>query len=59
MNSKDIINTEKEFEKLTNIKSKNVFINIKSDYFIRKLFNNSPKKVSLKIIIINMNIQKD
>ena len=58
MDSKDIINTEKEIEKLTNIKSKDIFINIKSDYFIRKLFNNMLKKVSLKIIKINMNIQK-
>jgi hypothetical protein len=56
MDSKDIINTEKEFEKLTNIKSKNVFINIKSDYFIRKVFNNMSKKVTLKIIKINLNI---
>ena len=32
MESKDIINTEKEIEKLNLIKSKNKLINIKSDY---------------------------
>ena len=37
MNSKDIINTEKEIEKLNQIKSKNKFINLKTDYFMQKL----------------------
>jgi len=58
MDSKDIINTKEKVEKLSIIKSKNKFINIKSDYFIQRLFNNIPKKVSLKIIKNNMNIQK-
>ena len=58
MESKDIINTEKEIEKLNLIKSKNKFINIKSDYFIQKLFDNMQKRISLKIIKCNINIQK-
>jgi len=58
MDSKDIINTEKEIEKLNLIKSKNKLINIKSDYFLQKLFNNMQKRISLKIIKCNMNIQK-
>ena len=57
MDSKDII-CEKEIEKLNIIKSENKFIIIKSDYFIQKLFNNIPKKITLKIIKNNMNIQK-
>jgi len=35
-----------------------MFINVKSDYFIQRLFNNMSKKVTLKIIKNNMNIQK-
>ena len=58
MDSKDIINTEKKIEKLNLIKSKNKFINIKSDYFIQKLFANMQKRISLKIIKCNINIQK-
>ena len=58
MESKDIINTEKENEKLKLIKSKNKFIKIKSDYFIQKLFANMQKRISLKIIKCNINIQK-
>jgi len=58
MNSKDIINTEKEIEKLNLIKSNNKLINIKSDYFLQKLFDNIQKRISLKIIKCNMNIQK-
>ena len=58
MDSKDIINIEKEIEKLKIIKSKNKFINIKSDYFIQKLFANMQKRISLKIIKCNINIQK-
>ena len=44
MDSKDIIKTEKQIEKSNIIKSKNKFINIKSDYFIQKLFDNIQKK---------------
>ena len=58
MDSKDIINTEKENEKLKLITSKNKFINIKSDYILKKLFNNMEKRISLKIIKCNINIQK-
>ena len=58
MDSKDIINTEKEIEKLNLIKSKNKFINLKSDYILKKLFNNIQKRISLKIIKCNINIQK-
>ena len=58
MDSKDIINIEKKIEKLNIIKSKNKFINIKSDYFIQKLFANMHKKITLKIIKCNFNIQK-
>ena len=58
MESKDIINTEKKIEKLNLIKSKNKFINIKSDYFIQKLFAIMHKRISLKIIKCNINIQK-
>ena len=58
MDSKDIINKEKEIEKLNLIKPKNKYINIKSDYFIQKLFNNMQTKIYLKIIKYNMNIQK-
>ena len=58
MDSKDIINTEKEIEKLNLIKSKNKFINLKSDYFMQKLFDYIQKRISLKIIKCNINIQK-
>ena len=58
MDSKDIINNEKNIEKLKLIKSKNKFINIKSDYILKKLFSNMQKKISLKIIKCNINIQK-
>ena len=59
MESKDIIITEKEIEKLNLIKSKNKFISLKSDYFIQKLFGIMPTRISLKIIKCNINIQKD
>ena len=57
MDSKDIINTNK-IEKLNIIKSINKFINIKSDYILKKLFTNMQKRISLKIIKCNINIQK-
>ena len=47
MESKDIINTEKETEKLKLIKSKNKFVNLKSDYFIQKLFDYMQKRIFL------------
>ena len=58
METKSIINTEKEIEKLNLIKSKNKFINLKSDYFMQKLFDYMEKRISLKIIKCNINIQK-
>ena len=58
MNSKDIINTEKEIEKSNQIKSKNKFKNIKSNYILRKVFNVIHKRISLEIIKYNINIQK-
>ena len=58
MDSKDISNAEKEIEKLTNVKSKNKLFNIKSNYIMKKLFNYMSKKVLLKIIKNNMNMQK-
>ena len=58
MDSKDIINTEKEIEKLNLIQSKNKFINLKSDYFIQKLFDYIQTRIFLKIIKCNINIQK-
>ena len=58
MDPKDIINTGKEIEKLNQIKPNNKFINIKSDYFMRKLFGIMQTRISLKIIKYNINIQK-
>ena len=56
MESKDVINTEKEIEKLNQIKSKNIFIKIKSNYFIQKLFGYIQTRISFKIIKCNINI---
>ena len=56
MDLKDKINTEKKIEKLN--KSKNIFINIKSDYFIQKLFAYMQSGITLKIIKCNNNIKK-
>ena len=58
MELKDIINTQKENEKLNLNKSKNQFISLKSDYFIQKLFGYMQARISLKIIKCNINIQK-
>jgi len=58
MESKDVINTEKEIEKLKLNKSKNIFINLKSDYFLQKLFGYIQTRISLKIIKYNINLQK-
>ena len=58
MESKDIINTGKEIEKLNLIKSKNKFINLKSNYILKKLFGIMQTRISLKIIKYNINIQK-
>ena len=58
MDSKYIINTGKEIEKSNIIKSKNKLTNIKSDYFIRKVFDIIQKRISFEIIKYNTNIQK-
>ena len=58
MDPKDTINTGKEIENLNLIKPNNKFINIKSDYFLRKLFGIMQTRISLKIIKCNINIQK-
>ena len=44
--------------KLKSIGANDKLINIKSDYFLRKVFDNIPKKISLEIIKYNKNIQK-
>ena len=58
MDPKDIINTGKEIEKLNQIKPKNQFINIKSNYILKRLFGIMQTRISLKIIKCNINIQK-
>ena len=52
------INNEKQIKRSNKISSKNKFIIIKSDYFIRKVFNIIQKRISLEIIKYNINIQK-
>ena len=51
--NKFISKKEKEIEKLNIIKSKNKLTNLKSDYFMQKLFDNIQKRISLKILTIN------
>ena len=58
MDPKDTIITEKEIEKSNQIKPKNKFISLKSDYFMRKLFGIIKTRITLKIIKYNINIQK-
>ena len=58
MELKDTINTGKEIEKLNLIKPKNQFINIKSDYILKRLFGIMPTRITLKIIKCNINMQK-
>ena len=45
-------------EKVNLIKSQNKFINVKSNYFIQKVFDIIHKRISLEIIKYNINIQK-
>ena len=40
------------------IESKDIFKNLKSDYFLQKLFNNLMKKKSFDIIKYNKNIKR-
>ena len=55
MNPSSVISKEKI--KSNKIKSKGLFVKLKSDYFLRKLFNNLLKKKSLDIIKYNKNIK--
>ena len=50
-----------EFEEnveINQIKSINIFNNLKNDYFLQKVFNNLQKEKSLNIIKYNKNIKK-
>jgi len=58
MEYKDIINSEKEIKKLNQNKQKNKFINLKSDYILKRLFGYIQARISLKMIKCNINIQK-
>ena len=56
MEAEGLKNKENEESKLNN--SKNKFINLKSDYFIEKIFDIIHKKISLEIIKNNKYLQK-
>ena len=56
MNSKSELTKDKR--ELNKIESKDIFKNLKCDYFLQKLLNNLLKKKSLYIIKYNKNIQK-
>ena len=56
MNAEKISNIEKPEEKP--IKLKDIFKNLKSDYFLLKIFCNLNKKNALKIVKYNKNFQK-
>ena len=58
MDSKGIIYTKKKIGKLDIFNTKNKLNNIKSDYFIRKIFDNIKTRISLEIIKYNIRIQK-
>ena len=60
MESKDTTSKveEQEQEQAKTINSNNIFNNLKSDYFIRKLFEYISKRKSLETIKYNKNIQK-
>ena len=58
MESKNVINSGKKIKKLNIIKSKNKFMGVKSNYILKILFNNIEKRITLKIINSNINIQK-
>ena len=55
MNSSSELNKEKT--ESNKIESKDIFTNLKSDYFLQKLFFNLLKKKSLDIIKYNNNIK--
>ena len=56
---KSSINTSKENNKENESAKPNPILeNIKSDYFLRKLYDNMPKKKKLEIVKYNKKIQK-
>ena len=55
MNSPKILNKEKI--EVNNLKSKELFKNLKNDYFLKIIFNNLMKKKTLNIIKYNKNIK--
>ena len=58
MESKDISSKIKEQEQSQLINSNDKFKNLKSDFFIQKLFDYLHKRKSLEIIKYNKSIQK-
>ena len=58
MDSKGIIYTKKKIGRLNIFNTKNKLDNIKSDYFIRKIFDNIQTRKSLEIVKYNIRIQK-
>ena len=54
MDSKDIFDAEKEIK----IGSQYKFLNLKSEYFLQKIFDFIPKKISLEIIKCNKKLQQ-
>ena len=57
MGSSNLVSKRKEEN--NQIKSKNIFNNLKADYFLQKVFNNLKKKITLNIIKYNKNIRKE
>jgi len=55
MNSSSQLNKEKT--EINKIKAKDIFKNLKSNYFLQKIFNNLMKKKSLDIIKYNKNLK--
>ena len=55
MNSSNLLGKRKK--ELNKMKSKDIFKKLKSDYFLKKLFNNLSKRKSLDIIKYNKNIK--
>ena len=56
MDSKGIIYTKKKIGRLNIFNTKNKLDNIKSDYFIRKIFDNIQTRKSLEIVKYNIRI---
>ena len=55
MDSFNVLNKEKI--EVNNLKSKELFKNLKNDYFLKIIFNNLMKKKTLNIIKYNKNIK--